>query len=160
MNRVDQLPDNRLIASLESLERDLAEIKPSPQRVGSQSILSRVMSSSNAYDWSGVLPTSPTAGSPFGIKYIEVIAEATRMENLFGELFVYMYVGSPSNWYRPSQYLTDIAAGLVPPWSASISDYPSDVSDLKTKRWQIYLSGDNSTTVYLKFFIVVSDITT
>lgn len=159
-DRVDLLPDNALVSVIEGLERDSLELKSAFQRIGSESVLARITSSSNAYDWSGVLTTDPTAGPPYGHKSIRVNATAMSMSNLFGELFVYMYVGSPSNWYRPLNYLADVAGFVSIPFQSRIFDYPSDVTDLKKKSWDVVLTGDDTTMVYLKFFVVASDATT
>lgn len=156
MNRIYQLPENQVEQYLINLETDLTEMKSAPQRIGSQSVLYSVRSSVNAYDYTTILPTDPQAGSPYGYYTLQVTATSSRKGNFFGDLFVYMYVGTPttSSRYRPSDYLAAQKAGVTPPWSAKIYDYPSNLADLSTKRWDIVITGDNTQTVYLKYFIV------
>lgn len=159
MSRLDSLPDERLSATLDKVSATLHDLKTSAQITGSASLQGVPFDSGAAYDWSGKLNQDPQAPSGYGALSLEVTLTAANMDNLFGQLYAYLYVGTSTNWYRPSNYIYDVGLfnPAIKPWLCNVTDGSVPVANRKQKRWLVYLNGDTTKTVYLKFYGNVSD---
>lgn len=156
MNRVDDLDANTLPQFLDRMESDLVEMKSTYQRIGGASVQQVITESANQYDWSGVLPNDPSGGPGIGFRVLKVTAISSKMENLYGSLTVKMFVGSPTNWYRPSNFLADVDVGSTG-FLLSVSPYVVNLDNRQEKSFLVWITGDDSTTIYLKYYVIASD---
>lgn len=158
-NRVNELPEGRLFNDLADFGRMAGQLVNAPQRIGGASLIFRTSDTGSAYDWSGALPSSPLAPAT-GTKILRVTAEAQQMDHLFGDIIVWpLHVGSPSNIYRPSNYLAALESGGVG-FLVQADEEVGDPSNRKKKSWAVTITGNTTTTVYFKAYVITSDIVT
>lgn len=154
--RTPRLPEQQLAQLVDKLEADLNELKSGvPQQVQS-SVVFFQSDTGAAYDWTGILPQEVGAPTGQGLAVFSVQAQATAMNNLYANLGDKIFVGSPTSWYRPGNYLTDVIAG-VPGFQTFYSDVPNNTGLPSTKVWILSLLGDTTRTAYIKFYVSALD---
>lgn len=148
------LPENSFNTFLSSREAAMNALKAA-QFAGGSNVLMKVASNATAYDWTGTLPAD-TTNPPYGLKQLRVTATAQNMDNLYGTVFAKIWVGSMSNWYRPSNMLADQKAGVT---SFNFNKFESqpDVTNSKVKNWDFSINGNTTSTVFFKAYCRVSD---
>ena len=111
--RTDRTIEETLQQSLDTIQTNLNQIKsPAPQIIGGGSIVSFLSDSGNPYDWTGNL-TRVGASPNFGRAVFLISATAATMATLYANLNQQLFVGTPTTWYRPIDYMNDEIAGNI-----------------------------------------------
>lgn len=128
------------------------------QLTGGDSIQFYQSDSGNFRDWSGVLPQSQQAPDT-GFKALFVTATATKQEVLMSDLIIEMYVGSSTNRYDRKRQRQSYLTG-PPTFDYRVYRVPLTYADRNKQRWLLTVSGDKTTTVWFKFYVVANDTVT
>lgn len=156
--RIDHLSENELGTILDGLEAQANELKAGAQFVGTANVKTIVSDSGAPSDYSGVLPADPQNTST-GYREFSVQATASTIPNLYADLIVYVFKGSLATRYTPSDYLVDVAASAAATL-LRVENAPFDVTNPNKKSWLMSITGDKTTTYYLKFYVVANAATT
>jgi hypothetical protein len=150
--RIKLTYDHSLPAKLNYLQNQLNALKAAPQQLGGSSVVFFTSQTDAAYDWSGNVPSS---GDP--VVFLLVSATAENSAVLYANLIAQIFVGSPTDWYRPSEALGDQVAGHIP-FFTSVTVVPSPSgTPASTLQWVVGIEGDPARTAYAKFFVNALD---
>lgn len=156
LNRLRYLPANKLQTTLTQLETAATDLKSgAPQFAGSGSFVYAQTDSGNAYDWSGVLSVPDQSSTTF-MAQLTITAVAEQANYLVADLIAYLYVGSMSNWYQPSNYLVDLQAGKTP-YNIFSYENPINLAAPQQRQWIVVISGPNTDTCYCKVWVLGND---
>lgn len=153
--RMHALPQNRLSHSIQQLVSSSDKLKTA-QYIGTGAVQFILSSNVGGYDWSGVLPAAISGGPAVGDQALLVTAATTTMNFAVGDLIIQLFVGSPSNLYTYGNFLADRAASIQP-FSAVAYSLAGPASSPNISTWKIFVSGDRTTTCYIKVYLVAND---
>lgn len=154
--RLRHLSQNRLVETVKQLEQTVLERKTSVQRVGTYNLRS-VTTAYDGYILTGSNITRPGQASSTYIKTLKVTAVAQQQDYFYGRLVVQMYVGSTSNWYRPSSYLQAIATGGTY-YYLDHGEYIRTLANIGKGEWYVtVMTNSNTTPVWLACQVVGND---
>lgn len=148
--RLDRLPANTLMTTIDKLEHDLDEMKSAPQFISGSSVVYFISQAAATYDWTGLLPDSVGLGQ--GGKLFKIEAVAQSMDVMWGNVYCDVYTGSPLVKYYPDDALTAFISGGYA-FTTSFTDIPNDTNSPNTRAWFCSFIGDATINAAIKFHI-------
>lgn len=153
--RLQQLAEHQLARQLQSLEAALVQLKTA-QFIGTGAVSFFLGDSGAPYDWSGTL-THTTATASGYVQALLLTVECTNQEFATGDVIAELYVGSMANRYTYANWLDDLAHSR-PAFSLSVYPVAGSPAAPTTATWKVFVQGgSNTTTCYVKFYIVAND---
>lgn len=148
MSRIDNLPDNTLVAELQRLETELTELKNKQTAAGS-SLVVKVTTTSSTTPNADSGYQSFTLGA-FATTTSQVRFNTTNQDYAYKDITYRVFVDSPTSEVFPGNAL--YPARIVLDERLAGTPVP------KQLRWFLQLSGNTgSHTYYLRFYVQSSD---
>lgn len=159
-NRVGNLSESKLSATLASLEQELNELKSSaPQFINGSDVVNFVTDTGSTYDFTGTLSQDPTASSGNSRGVWLISATATHAATIYAQVLVTLYMGGAV--YHGSDGFFDLThpgPTVFRRFVTNVYDVPTTPADATNVRtWMFIVNGDTQRAISWKACVPALD---
>lgn len=158
--RLDRLPRQQLITTLDTMETELEQLKVQAQPLGTGSVRYFISQTADQYDFQAVLPQDPNASTGHSIVKLLVSATCQNMSANYATINADLFTGTTPTPYLPLQFLTDVRNGTTP-LQINAYDVPNSTLTNGQQYQVLFVITYNTTTkVSVKFWALGLDVMT
>lgn len=150
MSRIDGLQENKLIAELLSLARDVDELKNRQRTSGRSGVLSYTSNTANTWDLTGSVTGATVQTLEFTMTYIGNGSQQYPVINPYLDLFIN---GTDEAHRLPlDETLLDTGGGNIAIYAQNLLIDTSTLSDPLVTRWITQIRVSGNITYYIKAY--------